>query len=86
MDSFFRKFYRLTELWFLQKRRPLPICSFLFVPPKSKEPKEKARRLKLSGRCASRRRRACLNSGFGQALKHADKLLTAVNYDAHCSF
>ena len=25
------------------------VCSFLFVPPKSKEPKEKARRLKLSG-------------------------------------
>ena len=30
------------------------LCSFLFAPPNRKEPKEKARRLKLSERCASR--------------------------------
>jgi hypothetical protein len=74
---------------------------FFFVPPtKKKNPrcagfphliflvghkKKKARRLKPSGRCASRCRRACLNSGFVQALKHADKLLppaTAMLTDA----
>jgi hypothetical protein len=48
---------------------------FFFVPPTRKRTKKKkARRLKLSWRCASRCWRACLNSGFYQALKHADKL------------
>jgi len=72
---------------------------FFFVPPTKKNnsryvgfphliflvghKKKKARRLKLSGRCASRCWRACLNSGFCQALKQARQAFSAINCDAH---